>query len=66
MISLRYGGLDYIMAREAITAVDNITPTEEDVKDLTKQLGKVQSNLNRNALDNVSYNSKLLKEPVSA
>lgn len=62
MTSLKYGGLDYIMAKEAINSVENITPTEEDVKLLAKRLGEVQSNLDRNALNVVPY-KKLLKEP---
>lgn len=63
MMSLKYGGLDYIMAKEAVNSVDNITPTEEDIKNLAKQLGQVQANLNRNALNVVPY-KKLLKEPL--
>ena len=59
MASLKYGGLDFIMAKEAITSVDNITPTEEDVKELARQLGKVQANLDRNALNVVPYKNLL-------
>lgn len=65
MMSLKYGGLDYMMAKEAINSVDNITPTEEDVRNMARQLGQVQANLDRNALNVVPYKN-LLKEPQNA
>lgn len=65
LMSLKYGGLDYIMTKEAITSVDNITPTEKDIKELAHKLGQVQANLNRNALNVVPYKN-LLKEPGNA
>jgi hypothetical protein len=65
LISLKYGGLDYIIAKEAVASVDNITPSEKDIKNLVRKLEQVQSNLNRNALNVIPYKN-LLKEPKNA
>lgn len=61
IMSLKYGGLDHMMARETINSVENITPTKEDWTRITERLARVQSNLSLNAMMDAPYGKRLLK-----
>jgi len=53
--SLKHGGLDYNMARNATAAVDGITPSREEVKELHQKIEKLGKKLSFNAINTESY-----------
>ena len=52
ILSLKNGSLDYIMAEQAVIAVENVTPTEDNWYGLSERIKRAELNL--------QYNNKLL------
>lgn len=62
LLSLKYGGLDFIMAQQSAASIENITPSEQDWKALETQVKRVRARVKANALNYVPFEGRLLKE----
>lgn len=49
IISLKYGGLDYVMATQAVAAAESVTPDEDDIADLNQRVKELNFSLRQNA-----------------
>ncbi|MFA5163895.1 MAG: hypothetical protein WC441_05270 [Patescibacteria group bacterium] len=52
--ALRYGGLEYTMAKQAVEAASSITPNNEDIKKLRAQITVLEKQLGFNAISSKS------------
>jgi hypothetical protein len=51
IIALRAGGLDYVMAAQAVEAASTVVPTDQELTDLRKKLTEVNERFNRRLMD---------------
>ena len=50
ILSLRYGGLDYIMATQAVASAESITPDQEDIHNLRERIKRLNIEVQHNAV----------------
>lgn len=62
ILSLRYGGLDYIMATQAVAAAESVTPTQEDIIHLRERIKDLNVEVRRNCLREPIFDGGVLSE----
>jgi hypothetical protein len=62
VISLKYGGLDWVMATQAVAAARSVTPDREDMEELNQLVKNLNVAIRENALRPPIYNDGIIKD----
>ena len=62
ILSLKYGGLDYVMATQAVASAEAVTPNDEDIKKLYQRVKGLNLSVQKNTLRGPMFQKGILDQ----